>query len=86
MKNALDEQGLALQSEAQAPITEPHLVKAVITFHGFNVAEFGQSFHRGELFENEDFNFFTMWRGERCEFFEEAFLEPDVYSGFSSES
>jgi hypothetical protein len=27
-----------------------------------------------------------MCRGERCEFFEEAFLEADVHSGFSSES
>ncbi len=86
MENPLHEQSLTLQSEAQAPITESRFVEAVITLHGFYVAKFSQSFCRGKFFENEGLNFFTMCRGERCEFFEEAFLEADVHSGFSSES
>ncbi len=86
MENPFHEQSLAFQSEAKPPIAETHFVKAVITLHGFDIAELGKGFCCWEFFKNEDLDVFTIRGGQKRELFEEAFLEANVHSDFSSES
>ena len=85
-EDPFDEQNLPLESETKPSVAESHFVEAVITLHGFDIAELGKGFCCREFFKNEDLDVFTIRRGENREIFEEAFLEADVHSGFSSES
>jgi hypothetical protein len=86
MEDPFDEQNLPLESETKPSVAEPHFVKAAITLHGFDIAELGKGFCCREFFKNEDLDVFTIRRGENRKFFEEAFLEANVHSDFSSES